>query len=132
MEKKKITISVVVPVYCAEKTLPELEERLRATLTMICSEYEIILVNDGSTDESWKVIASLAEKNSDVRGINLMRNYGQHNALLAGLRNARYEICATMDDDLQHDPACITVLLAKLQKGFDVVDGAPMTEKHGL
>jgi undecaprenyl-phosphate 4-deoxy-4-formamido-L-arabinose transferase len=61
-----------------------------------------------------------------------MRNYGQHNALLAGIRNARYKICVTMDDDLQHDPACVPVLLAKLDEGFDVVYGAPLAERHGL
>ena len=132
MNKKNYSISVVVPVFYAEKTLPKLVERLRTTLTVIADEFEIILVNDGSTDESWKVIASLAGKNSDVRGINLMRNYGQHNALLAGIRSAKYEITVTMDDDLQHDPASIPVLLAKLDEGFDVVYGAPVAEKHGL
>ena len=132
MDEKKISISVVVPVYYAEKTLSELVERLRATLTLISSEYEIILVNDGSTDESWNVITSLVEKYRDVRGINLMRNYGQHNALLAGIRSAKYEITVTIDDDLQHDPASIPVLLAKLNEGFDVVYGAPLAEKHGL
>ena len=132
MNKKNYSISVVVPVFYAEKTLPKLVERLRTTLTVIADEFEIILVNEGSTDETWKVIASLAGKNSDVRGINLMRNRGQHNALLAGIRSARYEITVTMDDDLQHDPASIPVLLAKLDEGFDVVYGAPVAEKHGL
>lgn len=132
MNKRKITLSVVIPVFYGEKTLPKLVERLRATLTLISGEYEIILVNDGSTDESWSVISSLAEKNNEVRGINLMRNYGQHNALLAGIRSAKYEITVTIDDDLQHDPACIPILLAKMDEGFDVVYGAPLAERHGL
>ena len=132
MENKKRTISVVIPVYYAEKTLPLLVERLKATLTLICGEYEIILVNDGSTDGSWKVISDLAEKHGEVRGINLMRNYGQHNAILAGIRSAKYEITVTIDDDLQHDPECIPVMLAKMDEGFDVVYGAPLAERHGL
>lgn len=132
MENKKRTISVVIPVYYAEKTLPLLVERLKATLNLICGEYEIILVNDGSTDGSWKVISDLAEKHGEVRGINLMRNYGQHNALLAGIRSAKYEITVTIDDDLQHDPECIPVMLAKMDEGFDVVYGAPLVEKHGI
>lgn len=132
MENKKRTISVVIPVYYAEKTLPLLVERLKATLNLICGEYEIILVNDGSTDGSWKVISDLAEKHGEVRGINLMRNYGQHNAILAGIRSAKYEITVTIDDDLQHDPECIPVMLAKMDEGFDVVYGAPLAERHGL
>ena len=132
MTNEKPAISVVIPVYFGEKTLPELVDRLRHTLGEIASRYEILLVNDGSTDGSWAVIENLAKQLSEVRGINLMRNYGQHNALLAGVRSARYEITVTIDDDLQHDPALIPVLLAKLNEGYDVVYGAPQAEKHGI
>ena len=129
---KNLPFPFVIPVYFGEKTLPELVERLRTTLAEIASQFQIILVNDGSTDGSWRVISNLAEKNNEVRGINLMRNFGQHNALLAGIRSAKYEITVTIDDDLQHDPGCIPVLLAKMEEGFDVVYGAPLAEKHGL
>jgi undecaprenyl-phosphate 4-deoxy-4-formamido-L-arabinose transferase len=98
----------------------------------ISSQFEIILVNDGSADRSWEVISDLARKYPEVVGMNLMRNYGQHNALLAGIRQARYELTVTLDDDLQHDPAEIPVLLAKLYEGYDVVYGAPIEEKHGF
>jgi len=101
-------------------------------LTQIASLYEIILVNDGSADRSWEMIQDLALRYSNIQGINLMRNYGQHNALLAGIRIAKYEITATLDDDLQHDPALIPILMAKLNEGFDVVYGAPVEETHSL
>jgi glycosyltransferase involved in cell wall biosynthesis len=132
MTNEKPSISVVIPVYFGKKTLPELVARLEQTLTQIASQYEIILVNDGSTDGSWSVIESLAGKIPEVRGINLMRNYGQHNAVLAGVRSASYELTITIDDDLQHDPALIPVLLAKLNEGYEVVYGAPLAEKHGI
>jgi len=132
MMSEKPAISVIVPVYFGEKTLPDLVKRLEVVLGEAADQYEIILVNDGSTDHSWEVISELAQKFSTVRGINLMRNFGQHNALLAGIRSASFDLCVTMDDDLQHDPALIPVLLAKLEEGYDVVYGSPLAEKHGL
>jgi glycosyltransferase involved in cell wall biosynthesis len=80
--------SVVIPVYKGEKTLPELVERLGRVLPGLCSDYEVILVNDGSHDRSWEVIQGLARTHAWVAGVNLMRNYGQHNALLCGIRAA--------------------------------------------
>jgi undecaprenyl-phosphate 4-deoxy-4-formamido-L-arabinose transferase len=94
--------------------------------------YEIILVNDGSPDHSWQEICRLAREFEHVRGIDLMRNYGQHNALLAGIRAAQYPVTVTMDDDLQHPPAEIAVLLRSLAQGYDVVYGTPENEQHGL
>lgn len=132
MMSEKPAISVIVPVYFGEKTLPDLVKRLGVVLGEAADQYEIILVNDGSTDHSWEVISELAKKFSTVRGINLMRNFGQHNALLAGIRSASFDLCVTMDDDLQHDPALIPVLLAKMEEGYDVVYGSPLAEKHGL
>ena len=78
------------------------------------------------------MIEELASKYHEVVGINLMRNFGQHNALLAGIRHANFEICVTIDDDLQHNPASLPILLDKLNEGFDVVYGAPIDEKHSL
>lgn len=117
--------SVVVPVYRGEETLAPLVERLAKVLPALAEKYEVILVNDDSPDGSWAVILGLAEKYSWVRGIHLMRNYGQHNATLCGVRAARYEVCITMDDDLQHPPEEIPTLLSKLDEGYDVVYGAP-------
>ncbi|MGC2188330.1 MAG: glycosyltransferase family 2 protein, partial [Candidatus Sulfotelmatobacter sp.] len=125
-------ISVVVPVYRSETILPELVQRLSQTLPALAQEYELILVNDCSPDQSWAVIGQLQRQFAWIRGINLMRNYGQHNALLCGIRAAGYEVIITMDDDLQHPPEEIPKLLSELSRGFDVVYGTPQQEQHGL
>lgn len=124
-------ITVVVPVYNGEASLQELCRRLTEVLPAVGTSYEIILVNDCSRDGSWRVISHLAVTVPGVRGINLMRNYGQHNALLCGIRAANYDVIVTMDDDLQHPPEEIPRLLAQLEQGFDVVYGAPKAEWHG-
>lgn len=128
--KKKI--SVIVPVYNSEKTLPELTQRLASALGKISNQYEILLVNDGSRDNSWDVIQKLMKKNAAIKGLNLMRNYGQHNALLCGIRAAQYEVIVTLDDDLQHPPEEIWKLLEELDKGYDVVYGLPQKLVHSL
>ncbi|MBM3137708.1 MAG: glycosyltransferase [Chloroflexi bacterium] len=123
-------LSVVIPVYNSERILAKLAARLESALKNISSEFEILLVNDGSQDRSWNVIESITAKNKNFRGFNLMRNYGQHNALLCGIRNATGDIIVTMDDDLQHPPEEIHKLIEELQKGFDVVYGIPQELVH--
>ena len=125
-------MSVVVPVYNSEGILLLLVERLSRALRPQIELGELILVDDGSQDQSWEVIQSLAAKHSWIRGFNLMRNYGQHNALLCGIRLARYEVIVTMDDDLQTPPDEVPRLLAQLEKGYDVVYGTPQQEAHGF
>jgi glycosyltransferase involved in cell wall biosynthesis len=122
----------VTPVYNGEACLAELCRRLGEVLPRIAMQHEIILVNDGSRDRSWEMISKLSSRSPIVRGLNLMRNYGQHNALLCGIRAAKYDVIVTLDDDLQHPPEEIPRLLARLDEGFDVVYGAPETEQHGL
>lgn len=124
--------SVVVPVYNSEGSLPVLIERLAQVLTPGIDLQEVILVNDGSRDGSWQVIQQLAVRFPWVRGFNLMRNYGQHNALLCGIRQARGDITITVDDDLQTPPEEIPNLLAALAEGYDVVYGTPERQAHGL
>jgi undecaprenyl-phosphate 4-deoxy-4-formamido-L-arabinose transferase len=119
-------------VYNSEASLSLLVQRLEAVLNAIAYEYEIIFINDGSRDKSWDIIVNLAETNKHIRGINLMRNYGQHNALLCGVREAQHEFVVTMDDDLQNPPEEIPKLIAKLIEGYDVVYGVPETEQHGI
>jgi len=126
------SISVVTPVYNGEASIGELCRRLLEVLPRIAAQYEIILVNDGSRDRSWETISELCSRSPVVRGLNLMRNYGQHNALLCGIRAAKYDLVVTMDDDLQHPPEEIPRLLARLEEGFDVVYGAPKAEQNGL
>ena len=98
----------------------------------ITSDYELVLVNDSSPDRSWDVICKLADRNPWIHPINLMRNYGQHNALLCGIRASQYDVIVTVDDDLQHPPEEIHKLLEKLAQGFDVVYGTPEREEHGF
>ena len=128
----RTSISVVVPVYNSELTLPELVKRLQPVLTVMAREYELVLVNDGSRDQSWQVIQRITAEHDWVRGINLMRNYGQHNALLCGIRAARFDTLVTMDDDLEHPPEEIHKLIAKLDEGFEMVYGFPEHQQHGL
>lgn len=125
------SLSVVVPVYRSEQTIPDLVQRLKCVLDALAEQYEIILVNDASPDASWSVVQDVAKQHRRVHGIDLMRNYGQHNALLCGIRAANYPIIVTMDDDLQHPPEEIPRLLGKLSEGYDVVYGTPETEQHG-
>jgi glycosyltransferase involved in cell wall biosynthesis len=126
------SISVVTPVYNGEASVGELCRRLAEVLPRIAAQHEVILVNDGSRDRSWETISELCSRSPVVRGLNLMRNYGQHNALLCGIRAAKYDLVVTMDDDLQHPPEEIPRLLARLEEGFDVVYGAPKAEQNGL
>jgi undecaprenyl-phosphate 4-deoxy-4-formamido-L-arabinose transferase len=128
----EVSLSVVVPVYNSEASLPLLIERLDPVLTAHARNFEAILVNDGSRDRSWDVISQLKHRYPWVRGISLTRNYGQHNALLCGIRAARNEVIVTLDDDLQNPPEEIPKLLGKLAEGYDVVYGAPEEERHGL
>jgi glycosyltransferase involved in cell wall biosynthesis len=125
-------VSVVIPVYNSEQILPELTRRLAAILPQTSEQYELVLVNDGSRDGSWQQISRLAADYPWIHGINLMRNYGQHNALLCGVRAARYPTTIIMDDDLQHPPEEIPSLLAKLAEGYDVVYAAPQEGQHGF
>jgi len=101
-------------------------------MTKIKKDYEIILINDGSQDKSWQTIVNLSQKYPKVKGVNLMRNYGQHNALLCGIRLAQYKFIITMDDDLQHPPVEISRLIKKVNEGYDVVYGIPDKTKHAL
>ena len=127
-----MNISVVVPVFNGESSLGELVSRLPPVLHALCENYELILVNDGSEDGSWETITRLAADHDWINGIDLMRNYGQHNALLCGIRAAKHEIVVTLDDDLQHPPEEIPKLVRKLAEGYDIVYGTPEKRQHGL
>lgn len=128
----KPDISVIIPVYNSTDSIAYLVDQLNEVLDSGGFRHEVILVNDGSHDDSWQTIDRLTRQHAYVRGINLMRNYGQHNALLCGLRAAKYPVCVTMDDDLQHPPREIPRLLEELGRGYDVVYGTPTHQQHGL
>jgi glycosyltransferase involved in cell wall biosynthesis len=125
-------LSIVIPVFSNAENLPLLLERLEAALLRLGEDYEVILVDDGSRDQSWQAITELAFVRSSVRGVRLMRNFGQHNALLCGLRLARFDKVLTMDDDLQNPPEEIEKLLLALEPEVDVVYGSPERERHGF
>jgi glycosyltransferase involved in cell wall biosynthesis len=127
-----VQISVVIPVYKAEECLEELYHRLKNSLVAISKDFEIILVEDCGGDRSWEIIAELSKVDKRLKGIQLSRNFGQHNALLCGIRAAQGEVIITMDDDLQHPPEEIPKLLDRLKEGYDVVYGTPAKEQHGF
>jgi undecaprenyl-phosphate 4-deoxy-4-formamido-L-arabinose transferase len=126
------SLSVVIPVYRAELTLRRLYAELRPEMESLGHTFEVIFVEDCGGDGSWQIIQALAAEDPRVRGIRLNRNFGQHNALLCGIRAARNEIVITMDDDLQHPVSEIKHLLAALDGDTDVVYGAPHQQQHGL
>lgn len=125
-------ISIVVPVYRSLATLRALHDRVVKVIEPIDSMFELLLVEDCGGDGSWEVIRELAKEYPRVRGIQMARNFGQHNALLCGIRAANGKIIVTIDDDLQNPPEEIPKLLSKLEQGDDVVYGSPECEQHGF
>ena len=124
--------SIVIPVYLAEDTIRDLIQDLAKTLPGLFPKFEVICVVDGSPDRSWEIIANLGKKYKWLKGVKLMRNFGQQNATLCGVRLARYEYTATMDDDLQHPVDQLPLLVNKLRNGFDVVYGCPQKPPTGF
>jgi glycosyltransferase involved in cell wall biosynthesis len=117
-------ISVVIPVFNEHESLPELYQQLRSTLTLTAGgRYEILFVDDGSTDGSFDVIRQLRGQDGRVKGIRFRRNYGKSAALAVGFDHARGGIIVTMDADLQDDPAEIPNLVARIRDGSDMVSG---------
>ena len=126
------SLSIVIPVFNATECLEKLCAQLMPVLDSLVDDFEILLVDDGSVDQSWSVIVELQVQYRHIRGIKLSRNYGQHNALLCGIRAAEFETIITMDDDLQNPVSEIPKLLNKLHEGYDVVYGTPAEQQHGL
>ncbi len=116
-------VSVVIPAYNEEENLPVLYERLKAVLDRLEGDYEILFVDDGSTDGSFEVLRDLARRDERVRVIRFRRNYGQTAAMYAGFEHATGDVIVTMDADLQNDPEDIPRLLRKLEEGYDIVSG---------
>jgi polyisoprenyl-phosphate glycosyltransferase len=125
-------ISIVSPVYGCKDCLYELYYRLEAELIKITSEFEIILVDDGSPDGAWETIIELGKKDNRVKGINLSRNFGQHNALTAGLEHCSGDWVVVLDCDLQDKPEEISKLYNKATEGYDIVLGKRNYRKDNL
>lgn len=126
------TVSAVVPLFDERDNLPELYRRLTATLSGLGVEYEIVLVNDGSTDGTAALLDDLAAADRSVRVLHLSRNFGHQAALTAGLDHARGEAVVALDGDLQDPPELIPDLLEKWREGFDVVYAVRTKRKEGL
>lgn len=118
---KQTKISIVIPEYRGAKIVPELVERIGKSVSAITEEYEIILVNDASPDNTWMAIKQECAKDMRVKGLNLSKNFGQHNAITAGFAYAKGEWIVVMDCDLQDRPEDIPTLYAKAQEGYDIV-----------
>lgn len=124
MEETRPDISIVIPLYNEAESLPELYNWIKRVVTSHNLSYEIIFVNDGSTDSSWSVIENLAKGDANVHGIKFRRNYGKSPALYCGFRAARGGVVITMDADLQDSPDEIPELYRMItQDGYDLVSG---------
>jgi len=132
MTQASCEVSIVVPVYRSEAILPHLVEQVLAAMraAQLQDRFELVLVNDCSPDDSWRVIRELAARYPFVRGIGLARNFGQHNATMAGLNHAAGEIIVVMDDDLQHPPSSIITLVDTIRAGRDVCYTQYMHRQH--
>jgi glycosyltransferase involved in cell wall biosynthesis len=116
-------LSIIVPIYNEQGNLGRLTEEIAQSLAGGRYPWELILINDGSSDRSWEVMAELAAGNNHIRCIDLAGNHGQSLALRAGIEAARGEVIIAMDGDLQHDPAYIPEFMAHIEAGYDLVGG---------
>ena len=132
LKRNELIFSVVIPVFNSEKIVADTIGQTIQFFELQNYNYEIILVNDGSTDASWRVLADLAIKNKRVKAINLLHNYGQHNANLCGFQASVGDYVITMDDDLQNPPAEIEKLINTVLEGYDLVIGRFKEKKHSL
>jgi polyisoprenyl-phosphate glycosyltransferase len=128
----QVKLSVVIPVYRSQQTLPELHRRVVAAIEPVEPAFEVILVEDCGGDDSWSVVQSLAANDARVRGIKLSRNFGQHAATICGISNARGDWVLTLDDDLEQAPEQIPLLIEKAREGYTVVYGIYGERTHSV
>tara|TARA_B100001029_G_C15048711_1_gene449072 strand:+ start:419 stop:1357 length:939 start_codon:yes stop_codon:yes gene_type:complete len=132
MNKNYSLYSVVIPVYNSEKIILQTVNQIESTFKDNNLNYELVLVNDCSTDNSWEIIKKMATKNEKITAINLLKNYGQHNANMCGFRETQGDFIITIDDDLQNPPSEIIKLINKINDGYDLVIGQFKSKKHNL
>lgn len=128
--KQNIDYSVVVPVFNGVKYLKILHHRLSKTLSQITSKYEIIFIDDYSSDHSWKLLQELKKIDKRTKIVQLSKNYGQHNATLCGIRLSQGRYVVTLDQDLQHPPEEIPKLISKIKEGYQLVYGQYEKKRH--
>ncbi len=120
---KKMDLSIVIPVYNEYDSIDPLYKRLDGTLSKLDLDYEVILIDDGSKDDTYKKLLEIPQKNAFYKIIRFRKNFGQTSAMIAGFKHARGDIIITLDADLQNDPQDIPKLLKEIAKGFDIVSG---------
>ena len=126
-------VSFVIPCYRSEQTIGRVVEEIDVTMKALSGyEYEIVLVNDASPDDTFEVIRSLCAGRKNICGVNLARNFGQHAALMAGFRHTRGDVVICLDDDGQTPAGEAAKLLAKLEEGYDVVYAAYAHKQHSF
>lgn len=133
-EDNSLEVSIVIPVYRSESILPKLVAKVAEVMDALhlSNSFELVLVNDCSPDNSWKVITEQAAQHTFIKGISLRKNFGQHNAVMAGLHHAKGRYVILMDDDLQHPPSSIGKLLDALRSGYDVCYTNYVGRQHAL
>lgn len=129
-----IQLSIVIPVYKSEPILPRLVEEISSEMKIegLDGHFELVLVNDDSPDDSWKRICELAQEHPFLKGISLRRNFGQHNATMAGLNHCSGDVIVIMDDDLQHPPSEIGQIVKAVNEGYDVCYTRYLNRQHAL
>lgn len=132
MSENHIEISIISPVYGASKLLPELILRIHNSVSILTNNYEIILIEDNSPDNSWEIINQISVTDKKIVGVSLSRNFGQQNALNAGFDLAKGNWIVTMDCDLQDEPERIIDLYTEAQKGYDIVFASRTDRKDGF
>ncbi len=126
-------ISVIIPVFNAEDCLAMTVDKISGAIRSMNITYEIILIDDASSDASWKTIKKIKSKNNNVKAIRFNKNYGQHNALLCGLKSVTGKYIVTMDDDLEQNPEDIKVLYTRIKsENLDLIYGTPVNSKKNI
>ena len=128
----ELYISFVIPCYNSEKSIKGVTDEITGAISEQCRDYEMVLINDGSVDNTYAIICDLATSDEHVIGINLARNFGQHSALMAGIRHCRGDIIVCLDDDGQSPADEVSKLLDKLDSGYDVVYARYQHKQHSL
>lgn len=124
-------VSVIIPCFKTSSNVENLVSKVHAEMSLVAKyDFEIVLVVDGSPDDTWENVKKVCNHYSNVNGLKLSRNFGQHAALLAGFNHSSGNVIVTMDDDLQQDPGDISKLLSSLETGFDLVYGLNTVEEH--
>lgn len=132
IQSKNTLISVISPVYGAQGIIDKLANSIQQSVEKITGDYEIILIEDHSPDNSWQEIVTLAKSNKKIRGVKLSRNFGQHNAISAGMEIAVGDYVVVLDCDLQHNPKYIYDLYQKIQEGHDLVYARLLKREHSV